>query len=74
MFEDGIKGKDAGDQIRLMDIAELVSLSMRRDGQPVGVHAESLPDPGMSTNTDPLATGGGVGDPDKEEPPSLATP
>lgn len=74
MFEDGIKGKDAGDQIRLMDIAELVSLSMQRDGQPVGVHAESLPDPGTSTNTDPLATGGGVGDPGKEEPPSLATP
>jgi len=47
---------------------------MRRDGQPVGVHAESLPDPGTSTNTDPLATGGGVGDPGKEEPPSLATP
>ena len=74
MFEDGIKGKDAGDRIRLMDLAELVSLSMKRDGQPVGVHAESLPDPGASTNTDPLATGGGVGDPGKEEPPSLATP
>ena len=58
MFEDGIKGKDAGDKIRLMDIAELVSLSMKRDGQAVGVHAESLPDPGITTNADPLATGG----------------
>jgi hypothetical protein len=73
MFEDGIKGKDAGDQIRLMDISELVSLSMRRDGQPVGVHADTLPEAGPTTNTDPLASGGGVGDPDKEEPPSLAT-
>jgi Fe-S oxidoreductase len=73
MFEDGIKGKDAGDKIRLMDISELVSLSMRRDGEAVGARAgETLPDPGPTTNTDPLATGGGVGDPDKEEPPSVA--
>jgi Fe-S oxidoreductase/nitrate reductase gamma subunit len=34
MFEDGVKGLDAGDRIRLMDIAELVALSMRRDGRP----------------------------------------
>lgn len=74
MFEDGIKGKDAGDQIRLMDISELVSLSMKRNGAAVGARVgETLPDPGPTTNTDPLATGGGVGDPDKEEPPSMAT-
>jgi Fe-S oxidoreductase len=71
MFEDGIKGKDAGDKIKLMDIAELVSLSMKRDGRPVG--NGHLPEPGMSTNEDPLATGGGVGDPATEEPPSLAS-
>ncbi|MGA7730177.1 MAG: (Fe-S)-binding protein [Chloroflexia bacterium] len=74
MFEDGIKGKDAGDQIRLMDIAEMVSLSMRRDGEAVGARVgETLPDPGPTTNTDPLATGGGVGDPDREEPPSVSS-
>jgi hypothetical protein len=73
MFEDGIKGKDAGDKIRLMDISELVSLSMRRDGQVVGARVgETLPDPGPTTNTDPLATGAGVGDPEREEPPSVA--
>ena len=36
MFEDGIKGKDAGDKIRLMDLAELVNLSMKRDGGTAG--------------------------------------
>lgn len=36
MFEDGIKAKEAGDQIRLMDLAELVSLSMKRDGGSAG--------------------------------------
>ncbi len=74
MFEDGIKGKDAGDQIRLMDISELVSISMRRDGQAVGARlGDTMPDHGLTTNTDPLATGGGVGDPDKEEPPSTVS-
>ena len=69
MFEDGIKGKDAGDQIRLMDISELVSLSMKRGGEPVGARVgETLPDPGPTANTDPLATGGGVGDPESKEP------
>ncbi len=34
MFEDGIKAKDAGEQIKLMDLAELVSLSMKREGDP----------------------------------------
>ncbi|HEX8230736.1 MAG TPA: (Fe-S)-binding protein [Chloroflexia bacterium] len=72
MFEDGIKGKDAGDQIRLMDIAELVSLSMSRDGNGLKRGDGTAPDPGPTTNADPLATGGGVGDPAKEEPPSLA--
>jgi hypothetical protein len=71
MFEDGIKGKDAGDKIKLMDIAELVTLSMKRDGKPVG--NGHLPPPGAPTNADPLATGSGVGDPAKEEPPSLAS-
>jgi Fe-S oxidoreductase len=70
MFEDGIKGKDAGDKIKLMDIAELVSLSMKRDGRPVG--NGHLPDADATTNADPLATGGGVGDPEREEPPSMA--
>jgi hypothetical protein len=70
MFEDGIKGKDAGDQIRLMDLSELVALSMKRDGKPVGNGA--VPAPGPTTNTDPLATGGGVGDPATEEPPSIS--
>jgi Fe-S oxidoreductase len=36
MFEDGIKSKDASDQIKLMDLAELVSLSMQRDGGQAG--------------------------------------
>ena len=36
MFEDGIKAKDAGDQIKLMDLAELVNLSMKRDGGTTG--------------------------------------
>ncbi|HET9494186.1 MAG TPA: heterodisulfide reductase-related iron-sulfur binding cluster [Chloroflexia bacterium] len=77
MFEDGIKGKDAGDQIRLMDLSELVVLSMKRDGKPVGGNGTSngggqLPAPGPTTNTDPLATGGGVGDPATEEPPSIS--
>ncbi|MEO8287311.1 MAG: heterodisulfide reductase-related iron-sulfur binding cluster [Chloroflexota bacterium] len=71
MFEDGIKGKDAGDKIKLMDIAELVSLSMKRDGKPIG--NGQLPAVGATTNADPLATGGGVGDPATEEPPSLAS-
>jgi hypothetical protein len=71
MFEDGIKGKEAGDQIRLMDLAELVSLSMKHDGKAVGGNG-ALPDPGPTTNADPKATGGGVGDPEKEEPPRLA--
>jgi Fe-S oxidoreductase len=71
MFEDGIKGKEAGDQIRLMDLAELVSLSMKRDGKAVGGNG-SLPAPGPTTNADSLATGGGVRDPEKEEPPGLA--
>jgi hypothetical protein len=71
MFEDGIKGKDAGDQIRLMDLSELVVLSMKRDGKPVGGNGD-LPAPGPTTNTDPLATGGGVGDPATEEPPSIS--
>ncbi len=71
MFEDGIKGKDAGDQIRLMDIAELVSLSMSRDGNGLKRNG-TAPDPGPTANADPLATGGGVGDPAKEEPPGLA--
>ncbi|HYP41624.1 MAG TPA: (Fe-S)-binding protein [Chloroflexia bacterium] len=71
MFEDGIKGKDAGDKIRLMDLSELVALSMKRDGKPLG--NGSLPSAGDTTNTDPAATGGGVGDPATEEPPSLAT-
>jgi len=69
MFEDGIKGKDAGDKIKLMDIAELVSLSMKRDGKPVG--NGHLPEPAATANADPLATGGGVGDPEREEPGSL---
>ncbi len=47
MFEDGIKGKDAGDQIRLMDLSELVALSMQRDGKPVG--SGELPPPGPTT-------------------------
>ncbi len=68
MFEDGIKGKEAGDKIRLMDLSELVALSMKRDGKSGG---ETLPPPSSTTNTDPMATGGGVGDPEKEEPPSL---
>jgi len=76
MFEDGIKGKEAGDKIRLMDLSELVALSMKRDGgtdegrrtKDEGV----LPPPGHTTNTDSVATGGGVGDPEKEEPPSLS--
>jgi Fe-S oxidoreductase len=72
MFEDGIKGKDAGDQIRLMDIAELVSLSMSRDGNGLKRGEGTAPAPGPTTNADPLATGGGVGDPAKEEPPTLA--
>ncbi len=71
MFEDGIKGKEAGDQIRLMDLAELVSLSMARDGKPVGNGSTPAPGPGPTTNADPLSTGGGVGDPDLEEPPHL---
>jgi heterodisulfide reductase subunit B len=72
MFEDGIKGKDAGDQIRLMDLSELVALSMKRDAVAVGGTGNgngSLPGPGPTTNTDPLATGGGVGDPATEGPP-----
>jgi Fe-S oxidoreductase len=36
MFEDGIKSKDAGDQIKLMDLAELVNLSIKRDGGQAG--------------------------------------
>ncbi|MDQ6695823.1 MAG: (Fe-S)-binding protein, partial [Chloroflexota bacterium] len=71
MFEDGIKGKDAGNQIRLMDLSELVALSMKRDGDN-GIHSGNLPEPEPTTNMDPVATGGGVGDPDKEQPPSLA--
>jgi hypothetical protein len=52
----------------------MVSLSMRRDGEAVGARVgETLPDPGPTTNTDPLATGGGVGDPEREEPPSVAS-
>jgi Fe-S oxidoreductase len=70
MFEDGIKGKDAGDKIRLMDLSELVALSMQRDSKSVG--NGSTPQPGPTANTDPLATGGGVGDPENEEPPSVA--
>lgn len=74
MFEDGIKGKDAGDKIRLMDISELVSLSMKRSGETVGARVgETLPGAGPTTNTDPLASGGGVGDPNKEKPPSVAS-
>jgi Fe-S oxidoreductase len=74
MFEDGIKGKDAGDKIRLMDISELVSLSMKRSGETVGARVgETLPEAGPTTNTDPLASGGGVGDPNKEKPPSVAS-
>src|SRR5687767_2118472 len=75
MFEDGIKGKEAGDQIRLMDLSELVALSMKRDGQPVSasVGDGSTPPPGPTTNADPAATGGGVGDPAEEQPPSLST-
>ncbi len=71
MFEDGIKGKDAGDKIRLMDLSELVALSMKRDGGN-GIHSGTLPEPGPTTNLDAVSTGGGVGDPDKEQPPSLA--
>ena len=73
MFEDGIKGKEAGDQIRLMDLSELVSLSMKRDGRPVSasVGDGSTPPHGPTTNTDPAATGGGVGDPAEEQPPSV---
>ena len=59
MFEDGIKGKDAGDKIKLMDIAELVSLSMKRDGKAVG--NGHLPEVRVSMNEDPLAAGGDVG-------------
>lgn len=74
MFEDGIKGKDAGDQIRLMDIAELVSLSMSRDGGGGVKRGDgTAPEPGPTTNADPVATGGGVGDPMKEEPPNLGS-
>ena len=74
MFEDGIKGKEAGDQIRLMDLSELVALSMKRDGQPVGaVGNGSTPPPGPTTNTDPAATGGGVGDPAEEQTPRLSS-
>jgi Fe-S oxidoreductase len=76
MFEDGIKGKEAGDQIRLMDLSELVALSMKRDGRSDDGRRTtddgSLPPAGPTTNTDPVATGGGVGDPEKEEPPSLS--
>ena len=36
MFEDGIKAKEAGDQIKLMDLAELVNMSMKRDGGSAG--------------------------------------
>jgi Fe-S oxidoreductase len=74
MFEDGIKGKEVGDKIRLMDLAEMVALSMQREGAAPGFaetgEAEAMvPPPGPTTNTDPLATGGGVGDPESEEPP-----
>jgi Fe-S oxidoreductase len=55
MFEDGIKGADAGDKIRLMDLAELVSLSMNRDGAPPGFSQNSgvATSPGMTPVTDP---------------------
>ena len=59
-----------------MDLSELVSLSMKRDGGSGGLRAErrsryrcGLPPPGATTNTDAAATGGGVGDPATEEPP-----
>jgi Fe-S oxidoreductase len=70
MFEDGIKGKEAGDQIRLMDLSELVALSMQRDGKPVG--NGPLSEPAPTTYTDPVATGGGVGDPNEDQPPSVS--
>jgi len=47
-----------------------VALSMKRDGKPVGGDG-ALPPPSPTTNTDPMASGGGVGDPEKEEPPSI---
>ena len=63
MFEDGIKGKDAEDKIKLMDISELVALSMKRDGQAVGARAEAIP------STDGSAPGEGLGDKDIEAQP-----
>jgi Fe-S oxidoreductase len=74
MFEDGIKGKEAGDKIRLMDLSELVALSMKRDGGSTGFSQNgdgNAPPPGPTTNADPVATGGGVGDPAEEQPPTL---
>ena len=75
MFEDGIKGKEAGAKIRLMDLSELVALSMKRDGGSSNGRQTvdgALPPAGPTTNEDPVATGGGVGDPAKEEPPGVA--
>ena len=50
------KGKDAGDKIKLMDIAELVSLSMQRDGKSVGngrlAGSEGTNNDGPTTSTE----------------------
>jgi Fe-S oxidoreductase len=60
MFEDGIKGRDAGDKIRLMDIAELVTLSMKRDGKPVG--NGHIAGKGEASDVEPSGTNAGAGD------------